>query len=483
MVLNESTNRNLFNLRFTQKELDLLLSRTHHLQTLFLLLADESFDMKLQAMSLLGRLAALNPASVLPPIRIHLMRLISEIVNYPKQKSKEDITLLLCRLLQFPTFHPLIPPFAQIFISSILPWDIHSAADKLVTQTRSIILTSPASIRATATAALEAVGELSRVLHTKMLKYVDQLLPILVFHILDSTSSHRKLEAALRALGRFASSTGLVVRPYLDYPQLLPKFLAILCKPADTQPESLRLELLRTLGLLGALEPARFAVITNYLEERKKKLKSEKRSVQLDGTYWMDTMIFDGDANDDGEIVSESNSAAEDREKSGQKQKHGERSRHHREPSQFSAEESDDTRDGNAAAAGNEEKKAASKSTTGILYTDANRLLTDDYSNEAAHLFMYAQSSSRSIPEPANTDTTVRYTPSSEDYYPIVAITALKKVLKDNSSAVSVHHSIATNTIIEIFKTMGEKSVPFLEQIVPYLLQVLLLYVVYIGYL
>jgi hypothetical protein len=262
-----------------------------------------------------------------------------------------------------------------------------------------------------------------------MLKYVDQLLPILVFHILDSTSSHRKLEAALRALGRFASSTGLVVRPYLEYPQLLPKFLAILCKPADTQPESLRLELLRTLGLLGALEPARFAVITNYLEERKKKLKSEKKSAQLDGTYWMDTMIFDGDANDAGEIASESYPIADE---SGHKQKHGERSRHHREPSPFSAEESDDTR----GAAGNEEKNATSKSTTGILYTDANRLLTDDNSNEAAHLFMYAQSSSRSIPEPANTDTTVRYTPSSEDYYPIVAITALKKVLKDNSSAV-----------------------------------------------
>ena len=422
-------------------------------------------------MSLLGRLAALNPASVLPPIRIHLMRLISEIVNFPKQKSKEDITLLLCRLLQFPTFHPLIPPFAQIFISSILPWDIHSTADKLVTQTRSIILTSPASIRATATAALEAVGELSRVLHTKMLKYVDQLLPILVFHVLDSTSSHRKLEAALRALGRFASSTGLVVRPYLEYPQLLPQFLAILCKPADTQPESLRLELLRTLGLLGALEPARFAVITNYLEERKKKLKSDKKSVQLDGMYWMDTLIFDGDANADGEISSESYPAPDEREKSGHKQKHA-----HREPSPFSAEEGDDTRDGNTATGKSkvEEKNAEPKSTTGILYTDANRLLTDDNSDEPAHLFMYAQSSSRSIPEPANTDTTVRYTPSSEDYYPIVAITALKKVLKDNSSAVSVHHSIATNTIIEIFKTMGEKSVPFLEQIVPYLLQVLL---------
>lgn len=58
--------------------------------------------------------------------------------------------------------------------------------------------------------------------------------------------------------------------------------------------------------------------------------------------------------------------------------------------------------------------------------------------------------------------------PSSEEYYPAVAIRSLMKVLKDTS--LNVHHSAVITAVMSIFKTQGLKGVPFLNQIIPALL-------------
>lgn len=87
---------------------------------------------------------------------------------------------------------------------------------------------------------------------------------------------------------------------------------------------------------------------------------------------------------------------------------------------------------------------------------------------------MYEQSVPRSLPStdaPGKEGEELRATPNNEDYYPRVAVAALIKVLKDPS--LSIHHSTATNTIIQIFRHLGLQCVPFLEMIVPYFLQVL----------
>jgi len=53
--------------------------------------------------------------------------------------------------------------------------------------------------------------------------------------------------------------------------------------------------------------------------------------------------------------------------------------------------------------------------------------------------------------------------PSSEDYYPTVVINALLKILKDPS--LSQQYEPATQAILEIFKTLQLKMVPFLPQV------------------
>ncbi|KAK6543250.1 phosphatidylinositol kinase- protein kinase tor1, variant 2 [Orbilia ellipsospora] len=56
-------------------------------------------------------------------------------------------------------------------------------------------------------------------------------------------------------------------------------------------------------------------------------------------------------------------------------------------------------------------------------------------------------------------------TPSNEEYYPTVVINSLMNMLKDQS--LSTQHSAVIDAIMNIFKTLGLKCVPFLGQIIP----------------
>ncbi|KAI9833190.1 MAG: hypothetical protein M1819_003813 [Sarea resinae] len=56
-------------------------------------------------------------------------------------------------------------------------------------------------------------------------------------------------------------------------------------------------------------------------------------------------------------------------------------------------------------------------------------------------------------------------TPSNEEYYPTVVINTLMAVLRDSS--LSQYHSAVIDAIMNIFKTLGLKCVPFLGQIIP----------------
>lgn len=56
-------------------------------------------------------------------------------------------------------------------------------------------------------------------------------------------------------------------------------------------------------------------------------------------------------------------------------------------------------------------------------------------------------------------------TPSNEEYYPTVVINSLMNMLKDQS--LNTQHSAVVDAIMNIFKTLGLKCVPFLGQIIP----------------
>lgn len=432
-----STQTRLEVLRSFTLDFDPHLSRSHHVESLMMLLADEMFEIRLEALNVLGRLSSANPASVLPVIRIHLSQIISEMISLPDFRALEEAATMLCRLMKFTKFHFLVKPV----MSKVLDC-LPLRSDSLAT-----------------TAALETVGELSLVLNTDLIPYSDKLLPIIISNMFDN-SSLRKQHVAVRTLGQFVKSTGLVVKPYLQFPQLLPKILDLLCRNSPIQEDAIRLEILRTVGLLGALEPSRYMMILTFLQSMSKDKSKDQEESKIPSDRRLVGMIpIHGNS-----IEKERDSKVSFSMKDSTVVREKERDRSESNVSMlekttvFLKQDSDWTK-----------PSQRNHLEEDVVQTD--KLLFADSSDVPSYLFMYEQSFMRSIPEPPQDSVfTAKHSPSSEDFYPRVALAALMNVLQDPS--LSIHHSTATQTIIQIFAGLGVRCVQFLEQIVPYFLQV-----------
>eukprot|EP00755_Sulcionema_specki_P018103 Sspe_Gene.66045::Locus_39040_Transcript_1_1_Confidence_1.000_Length_4442::g.66045::m.66045/K07203/MTOR, FRAP, TOR; serine/threonine-protein kinase mTOR len=92
-----------------------------------------------------------------------------------------------------------------------------------------------------------------------MAVYLEDFLPPIV-NVLKDKSAKLKLEAALKALGSLVQFTGYAIKPYEQYPDLLPNLFSILGN-ADTSSEyisvTINREAVRVIGIIGALDPHR----------------------------------------------------------------------------------------------------------------------------------------------------------------------------------------------------------------------------------
>lgn len=362
--------------------IDRYLARSHHIDTLIFLLADESIDVRLEALKLLGRLSLINQGTVHPHLRLFLVRLLSELVQGSNNRIKEESVLLICCCMREKSLHPVVRAFLGVFLKAL---PLKEDDNRLES------------------ASLETIGEICVIMRDEALLYAESLLPIIVKSMKDSTS-RRKQEIACRTLGQLVAASGLVVKPYLQYPQLLPWMLNLLFRNTSNQRStwSLRSEILRTIGLIGALDPAKYEKIINYLQSVDKKT-------------------------DDITGLSITNEL-------------------------------------------NEESK-----TIEILNLAPNNsfdlLKEDDAADVPSYLYMYEQSACKSLEEPEVEAPIQRLLPSSDDYYPQVAILSLLKILKDSS--LTMHHSSAAQTIVLVFKSLGIRSVSYLDSILPYLLRMI----------
>jgi FKBP12-rapamycin complex-associated protein len=159
---------------------DRYLSQEHHIETLVFLLADECFEVRVEALGLLGRLATLNPAVVLPGLRQLLLHLIGQLTCSAESdhRTKEEATLLLCHFLRASSLQPVVKSYMVTLIRSILPPpEREKEGDVRLTN-----------------AGLEAIGELCMVMRTEVLPYGDQLLSIIISNMHDQ--SLRKKQGA-----------------------------------------------------------------------------------------------------------------------------------------------------------------------------------------------------------------------------------------------------------------------------------------------
>lgn len=84
-----------------------------------------------------------------------------------------------------------------------------------------------------------------------MTRYLKELMPLIINTFQDQSNSFKR-DAALTTLGQLAASSGYVVGPLLDYPELLGILINIL--KTENNPH-IRRGTVRLIGILGALDP------------------------------------------------------------------------------------------------------------------------------------------------------------------------------------------------------------------------------------
>lgn len=379
---------------------DPYLCQSHHLQSLFLLLSDEALATRAAGLQLLGRLTLINPAPILPILRKFLVNLIVELqCGVDTGRGREEATRLLVVFLRAKSLQRLVHPVLHSLISAL---PLNGAAPRV------------------ASAALEALGELALATGPDLQPWVKEVVPHILLTMQDSSSASKQ-RTSLMTLGQIAGSTGYVIRPYLDYPNLLSQATDVL-PGTKRAPWSLRREVIRCLGVLGALDPDRYQVVAS----------KTRKGGAVGGAYF--------EEQDESDL--------------------------NKEPSADMSLERDDsavTRTRSALA-------AISETNTPPKEPDVNmdrKNIIDSDDDLPAHLSMYEQYAM--VVQPVSSlPPARRITPTDEMFYPTVAIQALMRIFRD--PALAVHHGMVIQAIMFIFKSMGLRCIPFLKNVVRHMI-------------
>ena len=224
------------------------LAQAENVRSLFIALNDEAFENRVVAVSLIGRLAKHNPAYVMPSLRKALIQLLTELeystvmcvllnlylslpLIYWHRRNREECTRLLTLLVS--ATQRLIKPYALPMLRMLL----QKANDPNPTVAANVLM---------------CLGELSCVGGEDVMPHVPDLMQVIITRLADSSTVKR--DAALHTLGQVCSSTGYVISPLVDYPNLL----GILGRILRTElTQAVRREVIKILGILGALDPYR----------------------------------------------------------------------------------------------------------------------------------------------------------------------------------------------------------------------------------
>ena len=394
--------------RALDSRFDAFLCQAHHLQAMCLVLQDEALATRAAALKLLGRLARQNPAIVLPVMRRFLVDLIIELrCGGDTGRSREEATRLLKVFLRADSLNRLVQPVLPSIVEAL---PLRGVPPRL------------------ASATLEAMGELAQASRSSLRPWVPQLIP----HILETMqdqSSASKQRTSLKTLGQIAGSTGYVIIPYLDYPQLLARATDVL-PGTKRAPWELRREVIRTLGILGALDPDQYHA----------SVPKTRKGGAVGGGYY---------------IEHESTADATVSDLAGKLP-----------PSEKSILETTVATEGKKVLArprvGGRDNRASSGS-----MSEPGHFVKEADDDSPVHLFMYEQYAMMAQPN-ATLAPQRRIVPADEDFYPQVTIQALTRIFKDPSLA--VHHGMVMQALMFIFKSLGLHCVPYLKQVVPHMI-------------
>ncbi|KAJ6985134.1 hypothetical protein NC653_023190 [Populus alba x Populus x berolinensis] len=214
---------------------DSFLAQADSLTAVFAALNDEDFDVREYAISLAGRLSEKNPAYVLPALRRHLIQLLTYLKQSADNKCREESAKLLGCLIRNceRLVLPYIAPIHKALVARLNEGTGVNANNGIIS------------------GVLVTVGDLARVGGFAMRQYISELMPLIVEALLDGAAATKR-EVAVATLGQVVQSTGYVITPYNEYPQLLGLLLKFL---NGELVWSTRREVLKVLGIMGALDP------------------------------------------------------------------------------------------------------------------------------------------------------------------------------------------------------------------------------------
>ncbi|XP_040182261.1 serine/threonine-protein kinase mTOR isoform X3 [Rana temporaria] len=223
---------------------DTHLAQAENLQALFVALNDEVFEIRELAICTIGRLSSMNPAFVMPFLRKMLIQILTELEHSGVGRNKEQSARMLGHLVSNAPrlIRPYMEPILKALISKLRDPDPNPAV---------------------VTNVLATIGELAQVSGLEMRKWMDELFPI-IMDMLQDSSLLAKRQVALWTLGQLVASTGYVVEPYRKYPSLLEVLLNFL---KTEQNQGIRREAIRVLGLLGALDPYKHKVNIGMIDQ------------------------------------------------------------------------------------------------------------------------------------------------------------------------------------------------------------------------
>ncbi|RDB15759.1 Serine/threonine-protein kinase tor2, partial [Hypsizygus marmoreus] len=207
------------------------LAQAENVRSLFIALNDEAFENRVTAVGLIGRLAKHNPAYVMPSLRKALIQLLTELEYSTVLRNREECTRLLTLLVS--ATQRLIKPYALPMLRVLL----QKANDTNPTVAANVLM---------------CLGELTCVGAEDAMPHVPELMQVIISRLSDASLIKR--DAALHTLGQVCSSTGYVITPLADYPQLL-ELLGRILRTETSQP--VRREVVKVLGIMGALDPYR----------------------------------------------------------------------------------------------------------------------------------------------------------------------------------------------------------------------------------
>ncbi|KAK0217827.1 phosphatidylinositol 3-kinase [Armillaria fumosa] len=207
------------------------LAQAENVRSLFIALNDEEFENRITAVSLIGRLAKHNPAYVVPSLRKALIQLLTELEYTTVIRNREECTRLLSLLIS--ATQRLIKPYAIPILVVLLK----KANDSNPVAASNVLM---------------CLGELACVAGEETMDHIGDIMEVLTEKLSDPALIER--DAALHTLGQVCSSTGYVIDPLVDYPQLLP-LLGKILKSESSQ--AVRREVVKVLGILGAVDPYR----------------------------------------------------------------------------------------------------------------------------------------------------------------------------------------------------------------------------------